>query len=207
MKKIMTAVLAALVLTGNVMAKDAIAECTDNNLSQCVTLGAHKWGDEKYQEAVVLFNKACNAGITIACLKKAYVYEDEAWDEHDSQKAEEIYTYIYPRAFEKCKNGKASECVVVGEMYFYGDSVKENIRTAATYYKKACELKDSMGCSIFAELYDEDAWHSGHLDHDSQKALLYYGKACQFGDADSCKTVEEINMLNSEDTKNTGAEK
>ena len=202
MKKMTVAVMAVMVLMGSVSAEDVMLECAGDHVSGCIEMGNEKWDAKEYQEAISLFDKACNGGITMGCLKKGDVFDDEDWGERDQGKAQKIYAGVFPHASEKCKSGKASECYAVGEMYFFGKFVKDNTQTAATFYKKACDLNDSEGCSTLGELYG-----NGVLHYDLKKILFYYEKACQLGDFDACTNVEETKALNSDDISSAGENK
>ncbi len=45
-------------------------------------------------------------------------------------------------------------CSFLGDLlYRSGDGVKQDLKKAAQFYSKACELKESLGCKGLGELY------------------------------------------------------
>jgi len=53
---------------------------------------------------------------------------------------------LYKKA---CDGGNAQGCFNLGNLYNYGQGVKQNSSTAAKLYKKACDGGDKLGCQTY----------------------------------------------------------
>ena len=76
------------------------------------------------------------------------------------------------------QQGEAKACLEAGLMYYSGRGVSQDFAKGATYFKKACDGGEWMGCGFLAS-------HLGSHDNNESKARQYYKKACKLGEDDS----------------------
>ena len=62
----------------------------------------------------------------------------------------------YPTAIKvwetSCEDGDSRACNVLALMYDNGEYVLQNRATAKTYYKKACDQGDRVGCKFYERI-------------------------------------------------------
>ncbi|MDR1461019.1 MAG: sel1 repeat family protein [Campylobacteraceae bacterium] len=82
-----------------------------------------------------------------ATLARLYYYEYRTKGSNDSlDKALKFFN-------ETCDKGERSSCIMLGDIYEFGDNnIKIDLNKAMAYYKKSCNLKDIEGCNKFNNL-------------------------------------------------------
>ncbi|GHR33021.1 tetratricopeptide repeat protein [Helicobacter pylori] len=58
---------------------------------------------------------------------------------------------------------------------------------AKKYFKKACDLNNSVGCGNLGVLY----YNGDGVKRDSKKAVQYISKACKLGVQEICEALKE----------------
>ncbi len=127
---------------------------------------------------------------------------------------------------KECSQGDGSACLSLGEFYQTGEEVREDQVKALFYYEKACDLDNSVSCSIAGSYYASDnkeakalelyqkACSMNHVDScaylasiyekgdgikkDLNKAVRYYTSTCYFNDPDSCYTGGSLSLENND---------
>ncbi|BAF71571.1 tetratricopeptide repeat protein [Sulfurovum sp. NBC37-1] len=115
----------------------------------------------------------------------------------------------------KCSKGDSHACIQVGQLFEYGEGVKQNLAKAKQYYKKSCQLQLGKGCWNLAHILIKEHNIQAALEYDREgcklnysnacsdlgflyekgesiepnysQAKKYYQKACNFGNKSSCK--------------------
>ena len=140
--------------------------CDGGNSTGCVDLGvAYSMGrgvSTDNAQAVSLFEKSCNGGDPSGCLKAGLMYEVglEAPVAQDLSKAVTMFSracygqkmvsddHFYSNPNEDIALG----CEMLGVVFRDGHGVRIDSAQAATYFRKACDLGESGGCSSLKEL-------------------------------------------------------
>jgi hypothetical protein len=77
-----------------------------------------------------------------------------------------------------CNTGDAEQCRRLGTTYQFGNkATKKDDATAASFYEKACALKNAAGCVSAGQMYE---FHHG-VDKDDAKAAGFYKQGCDLG--------------------------
>ena len=69
---------------------------------------------------------------------------------------------------------------------------QSNQEKSIPYFKKACDLNNSIGCGMMGSFYQEGSY----VKQDYKKALNYYNKACMIGDSTACSVIKELTNKN-----------
>lgn len=86
-----------------------------------------------------------------------------------------------------CTDKDPRGCVNVGILHNSGVGVEQNKDTATSYFRKACEMGDKVGCADAAMMMLETK--------DLKTASLFFSKACTLGDQEACTAVENIKKM------------
>lgn len=79
---------------------------------------------------------------------------------------------------DSCNNKGAKSCGVLGYIYEGGYGVNVNLKSAISYYKKACDLRYGVGCVNLGVIY---AKVENYKDANS-----YFARACEMRNAEGC---------------------
>lgn len=55
-----------------------------------------------------------------------------------------------------CSQNDAKACFSIGNWYYQGDGVEQNLQKAKDYYKKACDKNFAAGCGMLGSFYEEN---------------------------------------------------
>lgn len=125
--------------------------CDNGQIEGCLLLGSMLMGgagiEKDEQEAMRLLKKTCNEQEKHGCLALKVVGESLYISQkyEDKQKALKIFQIL-------CASKEASTCNVLGEMYEYGEEVKQDKSEAKKFFGKACSLGNEEGCKNYARL-------------------------------------------------------
>ena len=53
---------------------------------------------------------------------------------------------------QTCDKQDSTSCALLGLMYEFGTGVRQSREDALTFYGKACDLKNELGCKNYARL-------------------------------------------------------
>lgn len=70
----------------------------------------------------------------------------------------------------------------LGVLYAEGKGVRLDFAKAVSYYKMACDLKDSYGCNFLGRCYK----NGQGVKANKNTAKEFFGKACDLGLQDGC---------------------
>jgi len=87
-------------------------------------------------------------------------------------------TWVQPRA-DACAKGKVAECMELGRAYLSGKDVPRTDGEALSYFLKACDLRDGVGCGEAAKLPRKAKMND--------KAVELERKACSLGQTEQCR--------------------
>ena len=87
-----------------------------------------------------------------------------------------------------CEENNAKSCVVIGQMYFKGDGVKQDFNEAFIPLKKACDQGEIRGCTLLGLMYER----GDGVPQNIGKAIEIHQKDCRFGDPMSCRNLAEL---------------
>ena len=160
---------------------DLQSSCDRGGNQDCSTLGfqlAFGSGTHDYEQARVVFKRACDGGDLYACPYLGALYEKGLGVEKDVAQA----LSIYQRA---CDARNPLGCVHVGLMYEHGRGIEKDISKARTLYSAACDTKpgDSAtgwGCAKLARLIKVES---------PQQAHILSKRSCDLDNLEGCQQV------------------
>lgn len=119
--------------------------CKLDNYEGCVYAGDILEKDNKTDNAIKLFKKACENGYGAGCFKLAYHKDDELGK-----------LKLYQQG---CETNDATSCYLMGEIYELGlAGLKKNKERALFLYEKSCLLdSNSDGCALKGQLENDYA--------------------------------------------------
>jgi TPR repeat protein len=96
-------------------------------------------------------------------------------------------TIIQKLSFE-CDIGQSDACLELADTY----RIKTDYEKAASFYEKACDLKNRYGCYNLGLIYEYGCGLEGFVDY--EKAFALFSKACKLGknNNDACTTMENL---------------
>jgi TPR repeat protein len=120
-----------------------------------------------------LFRRACDDNMGAACLQLAIVLERDKHDPASGLRYAEL----------ACTRGFADGCTEAGFiLYTAPKGVSWDIKKAAEFYGRGCELNGAIACSNAAELF-----RYGIIDRaDAKRAFELYKKSCTLGSMPGC---------------------
>lgn len=93
------------------------------------------------------------------------------------------------KALDKlCAKNNPNACVMLGESYFFGLGLKQDMSKAADLYEKGCNLNIPMGCDGLANAFV----NGDGRPKDFNKAFSLFTNACDKGLIDSCYNLGKM---------------
>jgi hypothetical protein len=137
----------------------------------------------RYSEAVPLFNQACTEGNGEACNHLGLISE-YAISESSSPRAPD---YLMAAAFftKACDAGDSEGCENLGGMYELGEGFALDHAKAAALWSKACDAGNADGCNDLGHLYDQGKG----VKRDYHRAVALFSKACDSGRTLGCHNL------------------
>lgn len=112
--------------------------CDMDEIRACTNLG--RFENAKYrnksEQRIQLFSKACDGGDMLGCINLAFFYIFE----NNSLKPDARSIALFTKACNDPTYRRA--CYIVGNAYYYGNSVPLNRNIAKNYYRKSCPDQD-----------------------------------------------------------------
>lgn len=167
-KKIAVTLLFILALIGCSKTGDEYLNDAKNSYSQ-----------KKYDEAVSLYEKACNKGNFKGCKTLADIYSKGSVINKDDKKADIFYKEAVKYADIECKADNKDACSLLAYLYEKGMGVDINLDMSDNFHIKACNLGAYGSCYYIARLKADNM----------SDFLMYMDKACQQNFADACLTA------------------
>jgi TPR repeat protein len=119
-----------------------------NLYADLVSDGLSKYESGNYQQAAMLFEKACDGGYATGCYNLGVLYANGQGVNQNYQKAAKLYN-------KACDGGNATGCNNLGLSYKYGQGVRQNITTAKEFFGKACDGGNQKGCDNYRILNEQ----------------------------------------------------
>jgi len=149
--------------------------CTGKYAEACADLGggyqSGEFGAEDIAQAAKYMRQACDLGNEFSCSGAA--------------KLEKLSKYGKKSDWPKlCEAGKGPSCLKLAMEHYKLKHEEGQKQKAAEFFEKACNLKESKGCDVLAQMYQKK-W-VGEKRTQEAKALEYFGKACDLGCGPCC---------------------
>ncbi len=134
---------------------DCEAQCDAGNAESCTLAGMvygrgtlQKFGGDTPRDpkkAVPLYQRGCDGGDPMGCLKLGNMYQVGAGVAEDHQMARSLYG-------AGCSAGHAPACTGMSDLYALGLGVKQDHAESARYARLACNGGDALGCFALADM-------------------------------------------------------
>ena len=103
------------------------------------------WYGGLVAKMIFFYGQGCAGGESEACFNLATIYETGDASVQSNAKALDYYK-------QACDTGYSLACNNLGILY--GEGVERDYARAATYFDKACQLKEEIGCKNKASALD-----------------------------------------------------
>lgn len=174
--------------------------CNNGDMSNCNVLAKqYQYGSgvkKDIHKAISLYKKVCENGDKNGCnnLATMYEYGNEAVSINGIKALE-----YYKKGFEA--DGNYYNYFQIGNMYYKGEIIKQNLSEAKNVFTKLCERvkKDNVfknngnmvkSCFYLGKIYTSKV--KGNKQ-DKVKAKELFGMACDRGNKESCKEYKILN--------------
>lgn len=172
--------LALLIFTSYncVVLSDCVSYCGFNDdcediLAQCL------WENtpNAIGNAIEIIKNSCTFRSFSSYDKRAGLCDKEKIKELEVKKAE-----IERAIYAQCNQGNASACFDIGyDKWQECSDIDCDQTEALTYYSKACDLKDEVGCFNVGAILESNLFY-----RNPSQAQTYYRKACNMGYQPAC---------------------
>lgn len=162
--------------------------CAGGDTGACAELG-EMYADIKRSVAerergILLLQRACVAGMSLACNGVAYRYEEGMVTHKDFRLAAEYYD-------KACALDSMSSCKRVGELYATGNGPVQDRQKAAERFGRVCDTGDREACRERAEQWLQGGL-AGTIADGVTRGVAALEKDCSGGDAGACGRIGEI---------------
>jgi TPR repeat protein len=162
--------------------QDCRAQCHAGHAGSCAYYASGLMEADKLAEAAPYFEKACSAGIPLACHNLGFAIWSGAGMAKDDARAMKIFT-------EVCDGGTAVGCAGVALMHHDGSGVPKDFAKALQYYEMACRGGDQeYGCPLLGRMYQNGEGVAVDVD----KARALYQAACAVGSRNGCLLLQQL---------------
>jgi hypothetical protein len=132
----------------------------------------------RYSEAVPLFNEACAGGDGDGCDHLGSIYFYGGTGAKDYPMAAAFFT-------KACDAGNPDGCYNLGGMYEFGEGVALDHAKAAVLWSKACDAGNPDGCTDLGASYEKGEG----VKRDYHRAVALFSKACDSGRTLGCHNL------------------
>ena len=140
--------------------------------------GAQFRNQQRYTEAMPLFERACNSGSMEGCKNLGLLYKAGLGVPRD-------YAHTRGLLRKACEGGNNEACANLGEMFAAANEGGQDFGVAKTLYERSCENGSMQGCSGLGDLYVQGAG----VPVDYRQAGVLYVRSCNSGYLDACAHV------------------
>jgi TPR repeat protein len=160
------------------------ALCDKGVSSACVQLGSILSEQGKKEQAVTLYQRACDDGDGQGCNAVGFAHytaQGARWD-----------VVLASKGYQKaCELGDATGCTNVGELYDYGIALAKDPAKAFEFYGKGCTPSDDIGCGRLARYH---ASGEGGAKKDVDAAIKEYRRACNasYSTPEPCRELADL---------------
>lgn len=163
-----------------------IDQCQKGDLNQCQIAVQNYISEKKFPQAVTILNRMCgsnHAEAAKACALEMTLLIDPEYGLNNVQEGVRLGDML-------CVQKQPYGCLLLSNLYFSGHQVKQDLQLASDYAKRACELKDAVGCRQAALISFTTAYVLKDVDL-AKEAYTYYRRACDLGNKESCLESEQ----------------
>ena len=161
------------------------ASCGDGELRACLGAGhllvRHDPKSEAYGEALTLFDRGCEGGLSPACIAGAKQRRIRAANKVEAPEQDAMWS-------SACELNDPEGCAGLGERH---ERSKATWPDAYAAWTSACELGDAASCSLLGDLVDrkhDPAWEN------EQTRDVYLARGCDNGDPVGCFWLADDQM-------------
>ena len=133
------------------------------------------------------YKRDCDNGRYDACMQGFFYYANQGNTDRDLVFFKKIVSIKGPNYFRsQCIELKQSEsCFFLGKSYQLGVGVTKDLRTATSFYRKACDGGYAPGCINLGFMY----MNGYGVNKDYPIAVSLYRKLCNGGNAPGCSSL------------------
>ena len=160
--------------------------CAAGTVEACHWLAQNYLGQQQYAQAAQYLSKVCYSNSEQAyqsCAALSTLLTDSHFGLNDYPQGIKVGQYL-------CDHGQSYGCLILSSLYYIGDHVEQNLKTAADYGKRACALKDATGCRQAALAIFSEAYMKRDVELFKESGQ-YHQAACDLGDQESCTELRE----------------
>ena len=164
----------------------ALQACNGGDIEACRLLAQNYLSQQNYTKAAQYLSKVCysdSAQSYQSCAALSTLLTDSHFGLNDYPQGIKVSEYL-------CERGQPYGCLILSSLYYIGDHVEQDLKTAADYGKRACDLKDATGCRQAALVIFSEAYMTRNVELFKESGK-YHQAACNLGDEDSCQEVRE----------------
>ncbi len=160
---------------GKESVKELTLKCNQGNMKVCRRLGmVLTYGINtkiNKEEGLKYLKKACDNENGDACYSLGILNGNGDGVPKNEVLAVTYFGNAYRYNLKECKNQDGYACVFIGLLYEKGLGTNQDLFKAKEYYKKACDLNSTAGCSDLALLKYGLATNTSHDSSNSQNNL------------------------------------
>lgn len=169
--------LALGILTFGICQCFCLGDCKSSCVSNCAGVLEQCLQEDTIESignAIQHIEFACS---TASYWRNGIMCDNKKIEELKARKAQKERT-----RYANCNQGNASACFDIGyEKLQECEDVECNQTDALTYFSKACDLKDKVGCFNTGSILETNLFYQN-----PSQAQIYYRKACNMGYKPAC---------------------
>jgi uncharacterized protein len=123
----------------------SIASAQDKAALSDYDKGVTAFDNGQFEEARVLYTKACDGGIAEGCYNLGVMHAKGRGGAVDDAQARVLYA-------KACNGGIAAGCYNSGVVHYLGKGGAKDISQAKIYMRKSCDLGDKEACEVLAKI-------------------------------------------------------
>lgn len=135
--------------------------------------------NKKYNDALLLLDRACTVQDLEACSNLGIMHEDGLATKRDISRANALYE-------KACSGGNAAGCTLLGISFEKGNGVKRDQNRAMELYARACDSKNGAGCV-----------NLGRIQHELGnyfEAASFFERGCNAGSWRGCNDLATMRV-------------
>lgn len=166
--------------------QEIVAQCNSGDLSSCNAAAQGYLEEKKFPEAVTYLDKLCysqSPDALKACALEMTLLTEASYGINNVAEGIKVGEFL-------CQQQNAYGCLLLSNLYFYGTKVKQDLNTASSYAKQACQLQDATGCRQAALI----TFTAAYILKDvalAEESYNYHRAACDIGNQQSCNDLQQ----------------
>ncbi|MGP8251147.1 MAG: superinfection immunity protein [Terracidiphilus sp.] len=165
--------------------KTAPAETPDSppsppSAAEIVQQAVELWKQQRYSDAIPLFNQACNSGNADSCYHLGLIYDFGQGVTQDFSRAEALYS-------KSCNAGNGAACY---HSSLLPQSIPGGCNSSAVTrnLSRSCDMGIATSCSMIGLSYI----HGCGVAKDTEKGRQLLSKGCSLGDYNACDGTKQL---------------